>query len=484
MPRLRDQRGSALVIAIVVVATMAVLGTATLSIVNAQTDQTGKQRTGESTFNLAEATLNAQAFLLARDWPQAVNASSCSSTTVNGTLAMPASTAMTVRDQVQRVLAQTYANDSNAATAQWWVTICAEGGRDSWDSSLLNGPSYDSSAASTGPRRMWVRAEARVAGRKRAVVALVQAGQAPVFPNLALVTGTIGGDLGSTLTNLTNAPLVGSLLGALLNQTPMFVGNIGLRCTLLDASNLLGCLSGVFALTSSTPLGPLLQANNYVHYNSDHITNTDQVAQLRRQAQQSGTYYATSSVGVGGVANNAACLPANSAGKVIFIEQIGDGTGTCILNTAANPSAKALIIGSGGVQVQGGGRFTGVINTMRGKALAGGVADVRISGGSEVSGGVFADDNSALGSNRHGEVEVIVPAPNLCSALGLLQLVCNLLGLNGLINALGGVITPLLPQLSPYLPAITYNAGVVSAVTTFNDSAIVAGTFRQVAPMY
>jgi hypothetical protein len=40
----------------------------------------------------------------------------------------------------------------------------------------------------------------------------------------------------------------------------------------------------------------------------------DQLAQLRRQAQQSGTYYPTSN-GVGGVAANAPCLPANSAGK-------------------------------------------------------------------------------------------------------------------------------------------------------------------------
>jgi flagellar basal body-associated protein FliL len=62
-----DERGSVLVIAIAVVAIMLVAGTALLSVVLTQTDQTQKQRTGESTFNLAEATLNVQAFLLARD---------------------------------------------------------------------------------------------------------------------------------------------------------------------------------------------------------------------------------------------------------------------------------------------------------------------------------------------------------------------------------------------------------------------------------
>jgi hypothetical protein len=472
MRALRSERGSALVTAIVVVATMLVLGTATLSVVLAQTDQTRKERTGESTFNLAEATLNAQAFLLARDWPQTVNAASCSSQTMNGTLTTPSASAMTLRDQVQRILSQTYAGDVDASTSQWWVTTCAEAGRDSWDSSLLNGPSYDSSPASTGPRRMWVRAEARVEGRKRAVVALVQAGQAPVYPNLALVTGTMGGDLGSTLANLTNGPLLGSLLGLLIDQNPMYVGDIGLRCSLLDANTLLSCVSGVFKLTSA--LLPFLQANNYVHYAADHVASGDQIAQLRQQAYRQRPTPTTDTV-----ANGAACLPAASAGKVIYIDKVGDGTGSCILNTAANPSAKALIVASGGVRVTGGGKFTGVINTLRGKALASDVPDVRIEGGSLVDGAVFADDNSALGAKNHGQVQVIIPPP---SCTGLVQaLLCALLGL---VPFLGSTVNAILPQLSPYLPAITYNQAVVSAVTTFNDSAIVAGTFRQVAPMY
>lgn len=474
---LRNEGGSALVTAIVVVAMMLVLGTAALGVVLTQTDQTRKERTGESTFNLAEATLNAQAFLLARDWPQTVNAASCSSQTVNGTLTLPAPSAVTLRDQVQRLLAQTYAGEANAATSQWWVTTCAEGtpARESWDSSLLSGPSYDSSPASTGPRRMWVRAEASVDGRKRAVVALVQAGQAPVYPNLALVTGTIGGDLGSTLATITNGALAGSLLSLLIDQEPMFVGDVGLRCSLLNSTTLLGCISGIFTLTSATPLGPLLQANNYVHFASDNVISADQVAQLRQQAYRQRPTPTTSTV-----ANGAACLPSPSAGKVIFIDKVGDGTGSCILNTAANPSAKALVVASGGVQVQGGGTFTGVIHTLRGKALAGDVADVRISNGSRVDGAVFADDNSALGAKRHGHVQVIIPPPT-CAGMILNVLLCNLLGL---LNFLGVDAGALLPQLSPYLPAITYNAAVVNAVTTFNDSAIVAGTFRQVAPMY
>jgi hypothetical protein len=490
MRALRNERGNALVTAVLVVAMMAGLGTAMVSIVDTQTSESRVQRSTDTTFNLAEGALNAEAFLLGRNWPQSTAnmptpagaASPCSGQTTTGTLDVPAaSPTPSLGDQVQSILAQTYTGSTTTTGAKWWLTACQDNGRNAWDASLLNGLAYDPTIASDPtpkPRRMWVRAEAKIDGRRRAVAALVQAGQQPVYPNLALVTGIIGGDLGNALTNLTNGPLLSSLLGALINQEPMFVGNVGLRCSLLDSASLLSCVSGVFSVTSA--LLPFLTANNYVHYTSDSVANDDQLAQLRQQAQQSGTYYPLTSAGAGTGPAGGACLPAGSAGKVVYIEQLGPtGTGSCTLNTAANPSARALIIGSGGVQVTGGGTFTGVINTLRGKAVAGDVADVRISGGSRVDGGVFADDNSALGAKAHGQVQVIVPPP---TCVGLLnQVLCLLLGL---VPFLGNVVTAILPQLSASLPAITYNATVVSAVTTFNDSAIVPGTFRQVTPMF
>ncbi|MCA1679389.1 MAG: hypothetical protein LC777_10790 [Actinobacteria bacterium] len=478
MRALGDERGSALITAIVVTATMLVLGTATIGIVLAQTDQTKKELTGESTFNLAEATLNAQAFLLARNWPQTPTAGTCSSTTLNGTLTSPGASDTSLRAQVQRMLAKTYAGDTSVASAQWWVTTCAEGARDSWDESLLNGPSYDTAPASSGPRRMWVRAEAHARGRKRAVVALVQAGQAPVFPSdFAVITGKMGADLGSALATLTNGPLLGGLLGLLIEQDPMFVGNVGLRCSLLDTTDLLGCVSGLLASPLMIgPLSSLLLANDYVHVTAPKVIATDQAAQLRQQAQASGTYYTS-------IAAGASCLPAASAGKVIFIEQVGDGTASCHLNTApAGVAAKALVVGSGGIRVLGNKTFTGVLYALHAKTVAGSLADVRIENGSRVDGAVFVDDNPALGANSHGQVRVIVPPPNLCSALGLLSLACNLLSLNQLLSML--TLDALLPQLSPYLPAVTYNDNVVKAVTTLNDSAIVTGTFRQLKPMY
>jgi hypothetical protein len=494
---MRHQEGAALVTTVIAVAIMVSLGFGMLSIVDTQTALTRTERASEAAFNLAEGALNAEAFLLGRNWPRGTAqmpapssaAAPCSGQTMTGTLAdPPASATPSLRDQVQSLLAQTHRGA--ATTSQWWVTACEQGGRSAWDASLLNGAAYDPSVVASPaarPRRMWVRAEALVGGRRRAVVALVQAGQQPAYPNLAVVTGTMGADLGNTLSTLTNGPLLSGVLNILITQEPMFVGDIGLRCSLLDATALLSCVSGLFKATSMTALGPLLQSNNYVNYRSDSVLSGDQLAQLRQQAQDSGTYYGTTGAGAGTVAANAACLPAGAAGKIVFIEQVGDGTGSCILNTTSTPAAAALIVGAGGVKVQGGTTFTGVIHTLRRKALAGDAADIRIEGGSHVVGGAYADDNAALGAKAHGQVYAVPPPVTLSASsplchLPLVGLICGTV--DALVNVLGlgAVLGQILPQLGTSMPAVTYDANVVRAVSTFGDSALVTGTFRQVSP--
>lgn len=510
MRALRSEQGSALITAVLVVAAMLALGTAMLNIVDAQTEQTRVERTGDTTFNLAEATLNAEAFLLGRNWPQGTAqmptpsgaASPCSGQTSTGTLAdPPASATPSLRDQVQSILAQTHTGASNTSSAQWWVTACQEGGRSAWDTQVLNGLAYDPTVASNPtpkPRRMWVRAEAKIGGRRRAVAALVQAGQQPAFPtNLAVVTGKMGADLATTAGQVVTGGVVGPLLGSLVGGgQPMISGAVGLRCSLLDNSELLGCLNGLFKATSMTTVAPLLQANDFVDFRSDSTISHEQLALLRQQAQASGTYYPKTSAGAGSVAAGAACLPAGSSGKIVFIEQVGDGAGSCILNTApSGAAAKALIVGSGGVRVQGGGTYTGVIYALHRTAPT--LADVRIEGGSKVVGGVFVDSRDT----DHGMVEVVPPAIGIGAAITslpvcqnlLTKLLCSLTSvltgpLDGVLSTLGisaaTLATAILPQLNAQMPAITYDAATVKAVSTFGDSAIVPGTFRQVAPMF
>jgi Tfp pilus assembly protein PilX len=514
MRRAAREEGIALVTVIVLVTMMLIMGFAMLAVVDTQTAQTRTERRSETAFNVAEAALNAQAFLLGRNWPQTAAqmpnpgapATPCSSQTMDGTLDKPVATAnLSLRDQVQSIMAQTF--EQSTSGAHWWVTTCAEGGRDAWDQSLLSGNAFDTST-STGVRRMWVRAEGHVGDRRRAVVALVQAGQQPVFPdNLAVVTGKFGADLRTT-----TGQALGGSAGALLEKLtgsashPVIEGPIGLRCTLLDQTALLGCLSALFKTTTGLgqPLNKLLQANDFVDFEDDAAISAQQLTALRQQAQGTSTYYPKTDGGAGTVANGAPCLPAASAGKVVFIEQVGDGTGQCVLDTTGNVSAKALVVGSGSVLVKGTGTFTGVLYALHRTALP--ADDVRVEGPAKVVGAVFVDDNPDLGSNRHGSLLTVPPMINLQTALNSIvaglplckvpivgPVTCAIVSntsatVDTILSTLGisatVLATAILPQLDPSTPTITYNANVVHAVTTFGDSAVVSGTFRQVAPSY
>ncbi|MEA2188485.1 MAG: hypothetical protein QOK16_3496 [Solirubrobacteraceae bacterium] len=480
MSPLRRQDGVAVVTAIILMAVMLVMGAAMLSLVDTQTEQTSKERSAEKSYNLAEATLNSAAFLLARNWPQTVVGGSCDSQTLTGTLAQPAVGApATLSTQVQRLLAQTYEGDA-ASSSRWWLTICdwAQTQYSSWDRSLLNGPGFDTSlqtSPTAQPRKLWVRAESLVAGRRRAVAGLVQAGQVPIFPRgYSVVTGKIGADLANAVSGV----LAGDLVASLLGTHPVYEGGVvGLRCSLLDQdqiladSSLLGCLSGLFTAVNalSRPVSSLLNGTEYVTYQADTLIGDDKIASLRQQAETSCTYYASSSCTGSTVASGDSCkVTSATANKVVFIEQIGDGSGYCVLNTSAssnpNPAARALVIGSGGVRVTGGGRFTGVIYALRRKKATAGGADVRIQNNSKVRGAVFIDDNAAL-TPKHGEI-LVEPAAVSC----LLNL-CN-------------VLNTLLGSLNGSLPAVEYDESAVRGVSDFDNSSLVAGTFRSVSPSH
>lgn len=60
------EEGNALVIAVMMLMLMLAIGLSTLATVDTQTDVSKKERERESTFNLTEAVLNAQTFVLGR----------------------------------------------------------------------------------------------------------------------------------------------------------------------------------------------------------------------------------------------------------------------------------------------------------------------------------------------------------------------------------------------------------------------------------
>jgi Tfp pilus assembly protein PilX len=63
------QDGSALVTALLVMSLFMSLGVATLSLVDVQQKESGRERVRESAFALSEGVLNSQIYLLSRQWP-------------------------------------------------------------------------------------------------------------------------------------------------------------------------------------------------------------------------------------------------------------------------------------------------------------------------------------------------------------------------------------------------------------------------------
>src|SRR5688500_12599321 len=65
----RDERGSALVVAFVTMLLMLSMGFAAMSLADFSTGQSRVEREGESSFNLSEGAMSAQLFVLSQRWP-------------------------------------------------------------------------------------------------------------------------------------------------------------------------------------------------------------------------------------------------------------------------------------------------------------------------------------------------------------------------------------------------------------------------------
>ncbi len=310
MTRLRSEEGGwALVTAIVLMTLMMGTGLSTFAYVDTQQGESRKQRTRETAFNYAEAALNAQIFSLSREWP-GVGASSnqypACNQAVSNTRCPAATTLAALFPSVDAATGTTYATrirDNNAPGAPNFYS----------DALVAAAPAYDAN----GDGKLWVRAEAQARGKKRTLIALVNAEEvSEVVPRAVLIAGRLD------ITNDGNKTMINTGDG----------GIVGVRCN-PNADVHVACLghpkgsSGWSKIDEQiSPYAPVLD------YPMDRSIGLDAVERLRATAKANGTYYAS--------------CPANYAGRVVFIESgncdIGSNTQ---INSQANPGM--LILGSG-----------------------------------------------------------------------------------------------------------------------------------------
>jgi hypothetical protein len=397
MKRLRDdERGMVIVTAVMLLMIMVAIGLAVLSQVDTQTSQSRKERERESSFNLAEAALSAQTFVLGRrgTGTAAIPYPASCSTSASSDFYCPASAQ----------LMKSY-NGSNGSgqvdfdTATTWTTWVRDDANPTtgapvlfWDDAYLNNANwarYDKggafvNGASVPNRHVWVRAEATVRGKTRALIAYVRIEDKAVnFPQYAVLAGSVRGQNNGnkTLVNSTGSPLG---LGVRCAEPPLSAS-----CIDLDPNK-----------------GPQLVPPNHFELNipgngnavppDNPAIDSDALQSLEDVARASGTYYASG-------------CPANPNGDVVVIENATNclwnnsapaapGMSKCC-NSPTNPGL--LVIKKGAVNISGNIEFYGIVYNAN-LDNSTGTKLIETSGTSAIYGAAIVDGRGGVWAGSSG----------------------------------------------------------------------------------
>lgn len=272
--RLADERGWALVTSLLVLGIMLSLALPLMTMVDTQQQASSQERRHEGSFNLAEAVLNAQVFVLSGDWPTTATESWPASCTEGSTsLKCPAPAA----------IADSYSGVDYAAR-RWAVLVRDDGAAaaDFYDPDVVAAqPAWDAN----GNGRLWVSAEARGAGRDRGVVAQVQMdAQVELFPRNVVTAGYF------TLSGKAKRGAVDTQ-GTAAQPAPLAV-----RCTTPARST---------CLNYDPRRGQVSPDTSQLGYSGDALSAAA-LDRLRLRAKSLGTYYSD--------------CPRSPVGELVFVE--------------------------------------------------------------------------------------------------------------------------------------------------------------------
>jgi Tfp pilus assembly protein PilX len=333
-----DERGGALVTAIMVTGIMLTLGLATLSWADNGFSTSREERVRESSFNLADTVLDSQIYQLGRNWPTSSEpAPSCSQT--SQATGCPS----------QTTIAQSYTSPDYGAGFTWSTVVQDNGGavQSFYTTAGAAGqPSYDAN----GDGKLWVRAETTVAGKTRRLLGEVQAREVPLaFPRNAVTAGDF------ETTNQGNKVIVDTI------GTSGQSGDIAVRCADADPT----C-----ATYRSGQVSPETTDRGYL--GGDAMSPED-LEKLKSRAKADGTYYTS--------------CPANPSGKIVFVASGNCSYNTGSANTAANPGM--FVIENGTLALGGNFEFYGLVYAINAQGSTGNV--VTLQGTSLLHGAVAVD---------------------------------------------------------------------------------------------
>jgi Tfp pilus assembly protein PilX len=395
---MRDERGWAVVTALMVISVMTMFALATLATVDQQSRSAGKSRVQETSYNVSEAAMDDQLFNLSqgRKWPGTAALAYPATCTRGSTADIAAGACPNATE-----MATSFVNTDFQPTTDWTVTIRDNLGsaatyykRDVLDASSCPGPSglltpctWDSNKDG----KLWIRASSNVRNQQRTLVALVQQTQLPIpIPKNSVVAGKF------STTNQGNKVIVDTLGCAAAGTTPGVCkasdpGKVAVRCSQPG-----GPVKGGTCLgwdPAKGQVNPNAWQDSYPGNTSGCQTGIPKCAltkanldDLRRHAQADGTYYASG-------------CPTDLTGDVVFVEN-----GNCSYtggswNTPTDPGA--LVINSGTLSLGGNITYYGLIYAANAQKSTGTV--VSLGGAATVQGAIMIEGDGVLaaGSNNY-----------------------------------------------------------------------------------
>lgn len=367
-----SEEGSVVVTAVMLIGVMLMIGLATLSRVDTQSEETRRERVRESAFNYSEAALSAQIFLLGR------KGTGTEETPIPEVCPDAGSDFCVDPEQIARNYDQATNKDFDPDEIQWrtWVRDNAPGtvgGEPDtfWEDSLLTTRQrYDANE----DKLMWVRAEATVRDRTRAMVGLIRIEYRPVsFPQYAILSGKF-----RTTNNGKHSDVIVNANGSL---------GVQVRC---DVDLVPNCLS---YKPSQGQISPLDAAHDN-YQGDDAAIGEDERDALMDVARANGTYYTS--------------CPTNPSGKVVVIDTSAscNWQGNSTFNSPTYPPGPGLLIVTRGkIEFRGGATFNGLIYHAN---LDGSSASdlVKVHGNSQVYGGVLVDGDGGLEAGSNGKQNI------------------------------------------------------------------------------
>lgn len=345
-----DEGGWALITALLLMLVMMTLGLAVLSMVDTGQQHARAERVRESSFNLADAVLSAQAFAISRSWPGGVNAGG-SAVPCAGSISTGTGTADARCPDPARLAG---AFDSvDYATGATFSTLVRDNEPDrTFYDDAVAAPPHDAN----GDKRLWVRSQATVGGKTRTIVALVRVDEQPLgFPNRVLIAGKLA------TTNSGDKAIIVTRDNATGDYAPVSV-----RCDPAAA----GCLdfdqskAQIVPYTVEDEPFPMQQA-----------LSDEAVRQLREAARANGTLFTG--------------CPPSLQGDVVFI----DGPANCeyrangVANSRERPGM--VIIENGTLLVNGDFTFYGLLYARNAQRSTDHV--ITLTGTTQVFGAVMVD---------------------------------------------------------------------------------------------